>query len=122
VHAAHLHNTPSTGAFARNDHDLSHGCMRVERILALASVALDGDSTAALNTLNQMIAVGQTERLPLASALLVYVLYWTAFVDNAGDLEFRRDLYGRDARLLAVLKREPTNVPIAQLGTCPVTG
>jgi murein L,D-transpeptidase YcbB/YkuD len=118
----YLHDTPSTGAFARSDRDLSHGCLRVERILALASVALDGDSTVALNTLNQIIAAGKTERRPLASALPVYVLYWTAFVDDAGVLEFRRDLYGRDARLLAALKREPTSVSIAQLGTCPITG
>lgn len=119
----YLHDTPNTKFFARNERALSHGCMRVEQILALASVALAGDPTAALDQLNQAIATGATEELPLANPLPVYALYWTAFVADSGELEFRRDLYGRDARLFAAL-HSPVAIsgPVAQLGTCPATG
>src|SRR6185295_16032762 len=40
----YLHDTPGKNAFTRNDRNLSHGCVRVEQILPLASVALDGDA------------------------------------------------------------------------------
>jgi hypothetical protein len=34
----------------------------------------------------------------------VHLTYQTAFVDDAGKLQIRDDVYGRDARMLAVLK------------------
>src|SRR5581483_6354077 len=33
----YLHDTPAKSAFARNDRTLSHGCIRVQEILPLAS-------------------------------------------------------------------------------------
>ncbi|MFH1617136.1 MAG: peptidoglycan-binding protein, partial [Candidatus Margulisiibacteriota bacterium] len=32
----------------------------------------------------------------------VHILYWTAWVNEDGSLEFRDDIYGRDKRLLEV--------------------
>ncbi len=34
----------------------------------------------------------------------VDIVYHTAFVDDAGKLETRKDVYGRDARMIALLK------------------
>jgi hypothetical protein len=34
----------------------------------------------------------------------VHLTYQTAFVDDAGNLQLRDDVYGRDARLLAIMK------------------
>ena len=50
-----------------------------------------------------MIAAGQTERVPLPRSLPVYLLYWTAFVDADGAVEFRDDVYARDLRLATAL-------------------
>jgi murein L,D-transpeptidase YcbB/YkuD len=36
----------------------------------------------------------------------VHVLYWTAWVDEGGRLQFRDDLYRIDARLARALERE----------------
>ena len=49
------------------------------------------------------IAPGQTQNVPLGKSLPVYVLYWTAFVDADGTVEFRDDVYGRDRRLADAL-------------------
>ena len=34
----------------------------------------------------------------------VHIAYQTAFVDSAGKLEFRKDIYSRDPRVIAMLK------------------
>ena len=46
----------------------------------------------------------------------VHITYQTAFVDEAGQLQIREDLYGRDARLLAALKedRRQAEIPVAR--------
>ena len=101
--SVYLHDTPARTLFARTDRDLSHGCMRVEQILPLASIALTGDAEKGLDQLKQAIAAGSTAHIPLTAPLPVYVLYWTVWVDADGSVAFRSDLYGRDQRLVAAL-------------------
>ena len=36
----------------------------------------------------------------------VYVLYWTAWPAADGDVEYHRDIYGNDERVLAALERD----------------
>ena len=47
----------------------------------------------------------------------VHLTYQTAFVDQNGKLQFREDIYGRDARMIAILKnareRRVAYIPIA---------
>jgi hypothetical protein len=45
----------------------------------------------------------------------VHLTYQTAFVDQAGKLQFRDDVYGRDARMIEILKgseRKVADIPI----------
>jgi hypothetical protein len=41
-----------------------------------------------------------------ATPIWVHLTYQTAFVDNTGKLQTRRDLYGLDSRTLAAIKSE----------------
>lgn len=95
----YLHDTPGKAAFNASHRDVSHGCVRVEQILPLASYALVSDLSA-MDKINSLVAEGATTYLPLTRELPVYFLYWTAFVDEDGTLQFRPDLYGRDQRLI----------------------
>jgi hypothetical protein len=54
--------------------------------------------------------------LRFTTPIPVHITYQTAFVDEAGHLQIRDDLYGRDARLLAALKedRRQSEIPIAR--------
>jgi murein L,D-transpeptidase YcbB/YkuD len=98
----YLHETPSTALFARPVRTRSHGCVRIERALDLATLALAGHELADRPRLAHALATGGTRRVPLARPLPVYFLYWTAFVDD-GTLQFREDVYGRDHRLAVAL-------------------
>ena len=98
----YLHDTPSKKLFGRDERDLSHGCVRVEKILPLASYALTGDDSS-VSSLTSAVASGKTKYFPLSEPLPIYIVYWTVFVDADGSVEFRPDLYDRDQRLLAAL-------------------
>ncbi|HKD20475.1 MAG TPA: L,D-transpeptidase family protein [Rhizomicrobium sp.] len=98
----YLHDTPSKRLFARDDRDLSHGCVRVQEILPLAAYALTGDTTS-VSLLTSAVARGRTEHFPLSEPLPVYILYWTVFVNSDGGVEFSPDIYERDQRLIAAL-------------------
>ena len=113
----YLHDTPAKQAFAEETRTLSHGCMRVQQIAPLVSLALNGDAQSGLSDLSQMIAAGETKKLTIDKPIPVYVLYWTAFVDSDGAVEFRPDIYERDSALLAALKGEHmSRKAIAELG------
>ena len=102
--AVYLHDTPAKQAFNRPARDLSHGCVRVEQILPLASYAL-ASNLSATDMLSNAVAAGKTQYLPLERRLPVYFLYWTAFAEADGTFQFRPDIYGRDARLIAALQK-----------------
>lgn len=114
----YLHDTPNRDAFGRVDRDISHGCLRVERIKELASIALDIGPETGLYAVGEIIKSGETRSLPLPAPLPVYILYWTAFAGESGHIEYRRDIYGRDARLLAALANRRLAAGTARLQTC----
>jgi len=100
--AVYLHDTPGRSAFARSDRSLSHGCVRVEQVTALAGELLGPEGSP--EAIQKIVAGQQTERHALKKTMPVYLTYLTAFVDDDGALQFRDDPYGIDARLAVALK------------------
>ncbi len=101
----YLHDTPNKEYFALADRGLSNGCVRVENIFAFAALALSGEGESGGETeLKATLAKSkETERIALKTPLPVYLLYWTVFAGEDGELNFRADKYGRDAALIAAL-------------------
>jgi murein L,D-transpeptidase YcbB/YkuD len=98
--AVYLHDTPSKGGFARYTRQVSHGCVRLERPLALARAIMDGDPTWTPQQIDETIAGGVTTRAKVADPVAVYLLYWTAYVTPDGQVNFRQDPYGWDTLLI----------------------
>lgn len=94
----YIHDTPGKALFQKPVREFSNGCIRTEQIERLAQLIL-GDEGG----LDEAIASGQTQTLPLGHALPVYLLYWTAIPGEDGTVGFRPDRYGRDSLLLAKL-------------------
>lgn len=99
-YAVYLHDTPSKGGFARYTRLSSHGCVRLERPLALARALMEGDPTWTPQQIDDTIAGGETTRARVANPVAVYLLYWTAYVTPDGQVNFRQDPYGWDALLI----------------------
>ncbi|WP_374569831.1 murein L,D-transpeptidase [Phenylobacterium sp.] len=98
----YLHDTPAKSAFDRTDRALSHGCMRLQKPRELAALLLGRQGQGA-DTVEQAIAAGVTSRTMLTTAVPLYVVYWTAVADDAGEVSFRPDVYGWDDKLAAAL-------------------
>lgn len=103
LYDVYLHDTPSHPLFSRVIRTLSHGCVRLEDPRQLALYVLANQPGWTLDDIDRTIDEGATTRVPLTHSLPVYLLYWTAFVDPDGAVEFRDDVYGRDLRLAAAL-------------------
>jgi murein L,D-transpeptidase YcbB/YkuD len=104
----YLHDTPGKKPFDDNERGISNGCIRVQQIMPLASLALTNDLSAGLGQLNQAIASHETRRLTLDDPLPVYMLYWTAIADANGNVGFRSDRYNRDPPLITALAKTAT--------------
>jgi murein L,D-transpeptidase YcbB/YkuD len=103
----YLHDTPTRTLFARPVRTASHGCIRVERADDLALHVLEDDTRRwTRQGLADALEGGDTRRIPVPRPLPVYILYWTAFVEPDGQVQFRADVYGRDRRLAAALGEE----------------
>jgi murein L,D-transpeptidase YcbB/YkuD len=103
----YLHDTPGKELFAESDRTISNGCIRVEKIFALASLALTDDPEDGLPRLREVIKARKTQRIELKEPLPVYMVYWTAAAAEDGTVEFRPDPYGRDKQLLAAKRGAP---------------
>jgi L,D-transpeptidase YcbB len=106
------HDTPDKYLFAKEKRAFSHGCMRVQFPDKYAEVLLgianpkDGYT---VEKIHRMYGAGERD-IHLATPIPVHLTYQTAFVDDAGHLAIREDVYGRDAKLLAALKGEDRRV------------
>jgi L,D-transpeptidase YcbB len=103
----YLHDTPATRAFDRADRALSHGCVRVERPVELAGWLLRHQQ--AWDDARIRAAMGQEapQSVRLAHTTPVHLLYFTAWVDDNGVVQFREDVYGRDEAHAALLPPSP---------------
>ncbi|MDG9668143.1 L,D-transpeptidase family protein [Hahella sp. CR1] len=94
----YLHDTPSRSLFYKSQRAFSSGCIRLERPLELAA-ALIGSKKRTGIELDKILASGEPTTLRLPSPVPVHLQYWTAWMDDSGVAQFRKDVYGRDARL-----------------------
>jgi len=102
-YGVYLHDTPTRSAFARDSRAVSHGCIRLEHALDLAKVLLEGDDDWPSEKIDEVTAGDETIRVKLARPTPVYLLYWTAYLDADGVLNFRPDIYDWDKALLGLL-------------------
>jgi murein L,D-transpeptidase YcbB/YkuD len=87
-----LHGTSDPRLFARERRTLSHGCVRVERVLELAAWMLD----VAPEALRAAVATGRTRELVPPEEVRVAIAYLTAWPDADGRLVLHPDPYGLD--------------------------
>ncbi|QHO72179.1 murein L,D-transpeptidase [Bradyrhizobium sp. CCBAU 051011] len=100
------HDTPDKHLFAKEERAFSHGCMRVQNPDQYAATLLNITMPNERYTPERIRSMyGRSEiDLKFPTPIPVNITYQTAFVDDAGKLQFRKDIYGRDAAMIALLK------------------
>ena len=95
------HDTPEKNYFTQDKRAYSHGCMRVQDPLKYAEVLLSyaRRRRATPPTSIKRMLGGEEKQLDFANQIPVHLTYQTAFVDEAGKLQFRDDIYGLDTKL-----------------------
>jgi murein L,D-transpeptidase YcbB/YkuD len=99
------HDTPDKNLFSKEERAFSHGCMRVQNPDQYAATLLNITMQNEHYTPERIRSMyGHSEiDLKFATPIPVNITYQTAFVDDAGKLQLRRDVYGRDATMVALL-------------------
>jgi murein L,D-transpeptidase YcbB/YkuD len=105
----YLHDTPVRGLFAAEDRARSSGCIRLEEPDRLTRWLLtERASLMSDERIDQILASGRETTVRLDRPLAVHLLYWTAWVNPDGRVEYRRDIYQRDAALIQALDAPPS--------------
>jgi murein L,D-transpeptidase YcbB/YkuD len=101
----YLHDTPAVEKFEASDRALSSGCIRVEDPLGLAAALMSGANGWTRERFDTTVASEETTTVWLPEPVPVLLLYWTALPTPEGEMRLFRDLYHRDAKVLAGLAR-----------------
>ncbi len=100
----YLHHTPSTLLFERDRRDLSHGCIRVEQPVALATFVLQDKPEWPQERIRQSMSAGKSSTIRLDAPIPVLIAYGTVLVKQ-GRIFFFDDIYGLDRVLDTALRQ-----------------
>lgn len=107
----YIHDTPERWLFGRAVRDFSSGCIRIEKPFELAAYVLRNDPDWTEEKVAAALAARTTQVIWLRERLRVHVLYWTAWLGEDGRVQFRQDIYLRDAALVRALDERAAASP-----------
>jgi murein L,D-transpeptidase YcbB/YkuD len=110
------HDTPDKHLFAHEARAYSHGCMRVQDPPKYAEVLLNlvrPTEGWTAERIRKMYGSAETD-IQFPTTIPVNLTYQTAFVDDEGKLQIRRDIYNLDARTQAAIKSERGMIEMVQ--------
>jgi murein L,D-transpeptidase YcbB/YkuD len=102
AYGVYMHDTPAKTAFNLAQRSVSHGCVRLQHALDLAKALLSTAPGWSPERIDQALATDQTQTIDLPQPVPIYLLYWTAYVQD-GQVVLRQDPYGWDAMLVRLL-------------------
>ena len=103
------HDTPDKNLFAHDARAESHGCMRIQDPAKYAEVLFNiarPNENWTVDKIKRMFGTAEQDIQLQPVPIWVHLTYQTAFVDDAGKLQMRRDVYSLDGRTLAAIKTE----------------
>lgn len=103
----YMHDTPSKELFTRSERAFSSGCVRLQNPLDLAAYLLKGQDDWNREKIAKLTAPGGTPyTVVLKKPLPVHLLYLTAWGEEDGTIQFRKDVYSRDKAIARALGAE----------------
>jgi murein L,D-transpeptidase YcbB/YkuD len=112
--AIYLHDTNARSRFNSDTRALSHGCVRTEHILDLATQLLGDDSGEwTPDRIEAALDSKKTVQASFVKPVPVYIVYFSSAALNDGRIVDYKDLYGRDAKAVAALMMKDGGASLA---------
>ena len=102
-HNIYLHDSPAKSLFHAQTRAFSHGCIRLADPKKLAVYLLKDDPQWPESKVSQAMKTGKEKYVTLKDPVPVFIGYLTAWVDQQGKLNTRKDIYRRDQPLEEML-------------------
>lgn len=102
-HNIYLHDTPAKSLFGREKRDFSHGCIRLNDPFDFAYHLLAKQERDPQGFFQSQLNTGKESYVYLKEPVPVHIGYRTAFTEAKGNIQFRGDVYGRDAKIWKAL-------------------
>jgi len=95
-HSVYMHDTPLKQLFSQSARAFSSGCVRVQQVLDVVAWLLAPQGWTP-EKVQGAAEDGKSINVALGKSVPVHFVYLTAFVSENGMVQFRPDIYGRDA-------------------------
>ncbi len=102
-HNIYLHDTNSKAQFYRSDRAKSSGCIRMKDPRKIALFALENRKNWSEEAMDRILKKGETKDIYTSEKLAVYLLYYTAWLGDRGQVVYGIDIYDKDNVLYAAL-------------------
>lgn len=106
-YAIYMHDTQAKKLFAKTDRAYSHGCIRLSDPFRLGSLLLQLDGKSPDET-QSILDKTSTTRVQLNEKTPTHIVYLTAWIDDDGKFNQRKDVYKHNKNLLAGLMEKQT--------------
>lgn len=109
----YFHDTPAKDLFNRTRRAFSHGCIRLSDPDKMANYLLRDDASWPPEKIQEAMNSGKEKFVKLKDPIPVFITYYTAWVDEYGQMNFREDIYDHDVKLGAKMFPRVTTQPLA---------
>jgi murein L,D-transpeptidase YcbB/YkuD len=111
----YLHDTNARSRFSSRMRALSHGCIRTEHVLDLATELLGDDNGEwTPERIQKALASKKMVQANFVKPVPVYIVYFSSAALLDGSIVDYKDLYGRDSTALAALQMKDGGVSLAK--------
>jgi murein L,D-transpeptidase YcbB/YkuD len=112
--AIYLHDTNARSRFNDATRALSHGCVRTQHILDLATELLGDDGGEwTPDRIQETLDSKKTVQANFVKPVPVYIVYFSSAALLDGRIVDYKDLYGRDAKAMAALEMKDGGASLA---------
>ncbi len=101
----YLHDTPTKSLFKKEVRTFSHGCIRVQKPIQFAHKLLERQTSNPEGAFQAWLDTRREQFVNLEKPVPVYLSYRTAFFNENGRMNYRRDFYGRDKKVFGALAK-----------------
>jgi murein L,D-transpeptidase YcbB/YkuD len=97
----YFHDTPAKSLFQKDKRAYSHGCIRLREPEKMANYVLRNQPEWTPERIDEAMNAGKEKFVKVKDPIPVLITYYTTWVDDNGQLNFREDIYGHDRDVAA---------------------